>query len=166
MAAFEPTERFDDVLLNIAGQCGGIEPLFDTVFSFLLRKTDYFHVMKPGDNIGFKAGVAQQLLLRSFSKFEQAAAAAELAAAEQRARVAAQEAQERYHELKQQASEAAILSPILALRLLLMRGGQHCGGHARERAECGGGRVGQGGAAAGRGDGEEWGEDDCHGPAG
>jgi len=32
--------------------------------------------MKPGDTIGFKAGVAQQILLRSFSKFEQAAAGA------------------------------------------------------------------------------------------
>ena len=30
--------------------------------------------MQPGDNIGFKAGVAQQLLLRSFSKFERQAA--------------------------------------------------------------------------------------------
>ena len=66
-------ERFDDVLLNIAGSLGGIEPLFDTIFSFLLRKTDYFHVMQPGDKIGFKAGVAQQLLLRSFAKYEQAA---------------------------------------------------------------------------------------------
>ena len=40
--------------------------------------------MKEGDRIGFKAGVAQQLLLRSFSKFEQAAgAAAKRAEAEQ-----------------------------------------------------------------------------------
>ena len=76
MATPGPDERFDELLLNIAGQCGGIEPLFDTVFSFLLRKTDYFHVMQPGDNIGFKQGVAQQILLRSFSKFESAAASA------------------------------------------------------------------------------------------
>ena len=67
-------ERFDEVLLNLAGNLGGIEPLFDTIFSFLYRKTDYFHVMKPGDKIGFKAGVAQQILLRSFGKFEQQAA--------------------------------------------------------------------------------------------
>jgi len=62
------------VLLNIAGQLGGIEPLFDTMFSFLYRKTDYFHVMQPGDKIGFKAGVAKLILQRSFEKFERQAA--------------------------------------------------------------------------------------------
>ena len=72
--ASSDAERFDDVLINIAGQLGGIEPLFDTLFSFLYRKTDYFHVMQPGDKMGFKAGVAQQILLRSFSKFERQAA--------------------------------------------------------------------------------------------
>lgn len=60
----------------MAGQLGGIEPLFDTLFSFLYRKTDYFHVMQPGDKMGFRAGVAQQILLRSFKKYEQAATAA------------------------------------------------------------------------------------------
>ena len=48
------------ILTNVAGQCGGIEPLFDTIFSFLYRKTDYFHVMKAGDKIGFPQGRAQQ----------------------------------------------------------------------------------------------------------
>ena len=61
-------EKFDDILMQIAGQAGGIEPLFDTLFSWLYRKTDYFHVMKDGDKIGFRAGVAEQLLLRSFRK--------------------------------------------------------------------------------------------------
>ena len=59
------------ILTNVAGQCGGIEPLFDTIFSFLYRKTDYFHVMKAGDKIGFPQGRAQQLLLNSFVKFQQ-----------------------------------------------------------------------------------------------
>jgi hypothetical protein len=54
----------------VAGQCGGIEPLFEVVFSFLFRKTDYFHIMKPGDKIGFREGHAEQLLLRSFKRFE------------------------------------------------------------------------------------------------
>ena len=58
------------ILTNVAGQCGGIEPLFDTIFSFLYRKTDYFHVMKSGDKIGFPQGRAQQLLLNSFVKFQ------------------------------------------------------------------------------------------------
>ena len=81
-------ERYDEILVNLAGQIGGIEPLFDTLFSFLYRKTDYFHVMKPGDKIGFPAGKAQQLLLNSFSKFERFAAEtarrAEAAAAKQK----------------------------------------------------------------------------------
>ena len=46
--------------MAIAGQCGGIEPLFDVLFSFLYRRTDFFHVMEPGDKIGFKAGKAKE----------------------------------------------------------------------------------------------------------
>ena len=54
MAAAE--ERFDAILLELAGQCGGIQPLLQTFFSFLYRKTDFFHVMQPGDKMGFSAG--------------------------------------------------------------------------------------------------------------
>ena len=49
-------ERYDEVLLTVAGQCGGIQPLLDTFFSFLFRKTDFFHVMQPGENMGFPEG--------------------------------------------------------------------------------------------------------------
>mmetsp|Transcript_28437 Transcript_28437/g.43625 ORF Transcript_28437/g.43625 Transcript_28437/m.43625 type:complete len:93 (-) Transcript_28437:33-311(-) len=35
-------ERFDGLYLNVAQQARGIEPLLDTVFSFLRRKTDFF----------------------------------------------------------------------------------------------------------------------------
>ena len=66
-------EKFDDILMQIAGQAGGIEPLFDTLFSWLYRKTDYFHVMKPNDKMGFPEGVAEKLLLRNFRRYEQAA---------------------------------------------------------------------------------------------
>ncbi len=66
-------DKFDEVLMQIAGQCGGIEPLFDTVFSFLVRKTDFFHIMRPGDKMGFAPGVAEKILLRSFKKYEAAA---------------------------------------------------------------------------------------------
>jgi len=35
-------DRFDGLYLNVAQQTRGIEPLLDTVFSFLRRKTDFF----------------------------------------------------------------------------------------------------------------------------
>lgn len=35
-------DRFDGLYLNVAQQARGIEPLLDTVFSFLRRKTDFF----------------------------------------------------------------------------------------------------------------------------
>lgn len=36
------TDRFDALLMNVAQTQRGIEPLLDTVFSFLRRKTDFF----------------------------------------------------------------------------------------------------------------------------
>eukprot|EP00571_Detonula_confervacea_P009887 CAMPEP_0172301192 /NCGR_PEP_ID=MMETSP1058-20130122/3130_1 /TAXON_ID=83371 /ORGANISM="Detonula confervacea, Strain CCMP 353" /LENGTH=344 /DNA_ID=CAMNT_0013011219 /DNA_START=60 /DNA_END=1094 /DNA_ORIENTATION=- len=39
---FTNDERFDGLYLNIANQAQGIEPLLDTVFSFLRRKSDFF----------------------------------------------------------------------------------------------------------------------------
>ena len=39
---FTNDDRFDGLYLNIANQAQGIEPLLDTVFSFLRRKSDFF----------------------------------------------------------------------------------------------------------------------------
>lgn len=41
------TDRFDALLMNIAQTQRGIEPLLDTVFSFLRRKTDFFTGATP-----------------------------------------------------------------------------------------------------------------------
>ena len=39
---FADDDRFDGLYLNVAQQARGIEPMLDTVFSFLRRKTDFF----------------------------------------------------------------------------------------------------------------------------
>lgn len=38
----DDNDKFDGLYLNVAQQARGIEPLLDTVFSFLRRKTDFF----------------------------------------------------------------------------------------------------------------------------
>ncbi|CAM9328417.1 unnamed protein product [Heterosigma akashiwo] len=63
---------YDDVLLGLAGQCGGIQPLLAAFFSFLHRKTDFYVVHADDDNqakMGFRAGAAEKILLQSFRKF-------------------------------------------------------------------------------------------------
>lgn len=42
-----PDERFDGMFLTCAQQMQGIEPLLDTMFSFLRRKTDFFSGASP-----------------------------------------------------------------------------------------------------------------------
>ena len=50
-ASMQHDTKYDEVLLNVAGQCGGIAPLLDTFFSFLYRKTDFFHIMAEGSQL-------------------------------------------------------------------------------------------------------------------
>ncbi|GMF26102.1 unnamed protein product [Phytophthora lilii] len=54
------TDRFDSMLLTIAQSQRGIEPLLDTVFSFLRRKTDFF--------TGAEAKVIEDTILKSVRK--------------------------------------------------------------------------------------------------
>lgn len=60
--------RFDDVLLNLAAQSGGIEPLLLAFFSFLHRKTDFYVTadFKPGTQVkmGFPPGGAERIVSR------------------------------------------------------------------------------------------------------
>ncbi len=39
---FEIDDRFDGLYMNVANQAHGIEPLLDSVFSFLRRRSDFF----------------------------------------------------------------------------------------------------------------------------
>jgi len=56
--AFQDDERFDGLYLNVAQTTRGIEPLLDTVFSFLRRKTDFFNG-PPGAEDGTAAAIAK-----------------------------------------------------------------------------------------------------------
>mmetsp|Transcript_21913 Transcript_21913/g.52143 ORF Transcript_21913/g.52143 Transcript_21913/m.52143 type:complete len:354 (-) Transcript_21913:2877-3938(-) len=51
-------ERFDGLYLNVAQTTRGIEPLLDTVFSFLRRNTDFF-AGPPGSEDGPAAAIAK-----------------------------------------------------------------------------------------------------------
>jgi len=56
-------EKFDSILLGLAQQHeGGIPSVLDTLFSFLLRKTDFY--------TGGAPGAAKEMLLKSYSKYE------------------------------------------------------------------------------------------------
>lgn len=92
------TDRFDALLMNVAQTQRGIEPLLDTVFSFLRRKTDFF--------TGASAETIESTVLQSVRKQAQLADEAkqrkrredeqrrkkELAAAEQKRQAAEKEA--------------------------------------------------------------------------
>ena len=53
---FSEDDRFDGLYLNVASQARGIEPLLDTVFSFLRRKTDFF-AGPPGSENGTEVAI-------------------------------------------------------------------------------------------------------------
>lgn len=54
---FTNDDRFDGLYINIASQTQGIEPLLDSVFSFLRRKSDFFKG-PPGSSNGTEQAVA------------------------------------------------------------------------------------------------------------
>ena len=65
-------ERYDEILMEIAGQQGGIEPLLKVFFSFLHRKTDFFVVYPKGTKnarMGFAPGAAEAMLVKNFRAF-------------------------------------------------------------------------------------------------
>lgn len=75
--------------MMVAGRAGGIAPLLDAIFSFLYRKTDFYHEMKEGENMGFAPGVAEKLVLGHFRKYQQLAAEARAKQAKSREAAAA-----------------------------------------------------------------------------
>ena len=74
-------ERYDGMLLGLAQQQPGIEPLLDTVFSFLRRKTDFF--------TGAADGVAEETVRRVVRKQSALAVKDKAGEAERKAKSAA-----------------------------------------------------------------------------
>lgn len=62
-------ERFDHFFVNITQETGGLEGLFHSMFSFLLRRTDFYVESEPGDKMGFPPGVNEQMLLKVFNNY-------------------------------------------------------------------------------------------------
>ena len=58
--------NFDKVFTQVAGRLGGIQPLLDTFFSFLCRKTDFYVQFDPvvtkHANMGFPPGIAEKMV--------------------------------------------------------------------------------------------------------
>lgn len=48
--------RFDEFYFTIAKETGGIEGLLNSLFNFLIRRTDFFYESDPGDKMGFPPG--------------------------------------------------------------------------------------------------------------
>jgi hypothetical protein len=63
--------QFDDLYIQVASRVKGIDELLDSFMGFLHRKTDFF-VEVPADRqsrSGFKKGVAEAMIVKSFNKF-------------------------------------------------------------------------------------------------
>jgi hypothetical protein len=93
--AMSDTDRFDALLMNMAQTQRGIEPLLETVFSFLRRKTDFFSGATPA--------VVEETVLNAVRK--QAA----LAEKDQYAKKQEEEAKRKQREQKKRAEEEAKL---------------------------------------------------------
>lgn len=67
----EDDTLFDSIFLDIAQQQGSIENFLDVIFSFLQRRTDFFHEMtSTADTIGFPKGRAKEIIQTAFSKHQ------------------------------------------------------------------------------------------------
>ncbi|KAJ8600748.1 hypothetical protein CTAYLR_003940, partial [Chrysophaeum taylorii] len=70
---FAHDERFDELFIRAAGTAGGIEPLLNAFFSFLHRKTDFYHVHGgvTGETYaaGFAPGQAERMVVAAFRRW-------------------------------------------------------------------------------------------------
>ena len=62
----------EELLVRCASKYNGVEPFMGAIFQFFAHKTDLFHEMvRKEDPMGFPPGVAEQIVLRQFKKWQQ-----------------------------------------------------------------------------------------------
>ncbi|XP_041978397.1 nudC domain-containing protein 3 [Aricia agestis] len=69
MAQFAEPGKYDEALTSILVNEKSIVGFLSSVFNFLARRTDFYHVPKgPYENMGFPPGVAEELVLKVLRK--------------------------------------------------------------------------------------------------
>jgi len=67
----ERTSKHDDILMDVLRNEGDVVSFVDTIFGFLYRRTDFFHLNdQNARKIGFPAGVARKVTLQVFDRYE------------------------------------------------------------------------------------------------
>ncbi|KAF8571346.1 hypothetical protein P879_00079 [Paragonimus westermani] len=63
--------KYDSALLGILQHEGKIEKFLDVVFGFLMRRTDFYHIMTPDQKkLGFPPGVSLRMVVRAFERYK------------------------------------------------------------------------------------------------
>jgi len=64
--------KFDQMFMSITQEAGaGVQGLLEVFFSFLQRRTDFFHEAAPGDKMGFPPDYAEGLIYQFFKKYQE-----------------------------------------------------------------------------------------------
>ena len=66
-------ERYDEVLVELAGRIGSVQGLLDTFFNFMHRKTDFYVQFDENEvnaTMGFPKGVAEAMVQKAFRKYK------------------------------------------------------------------------------------------------
>jgi len=77
-------ERFDGILLQMCQSHDSMAGILNTFFSFLRRKTDFYHVLQGDERVGFPPGAAEKLVIQAFTRYKEQHAAAPSRAALER----------------------------------------------------------------------------------
>ncbi|KAF5395107.1 NudC domain-containing protein 3 [Paragonimus heterotremus] len=63
--------KYDSALLGILQHEGKIEKFLDVIFGFLMRRTDFYHIMTPDQKkLGFPPGVSLRMVVRAFERYK------------------------------------------------------------------------------------------------